>query len=103
MREVAAVTVCDRREKVFPVARSLERDLGYPRELFANGVSVLGVGRAEFVKINLLIKIQISVRPLAFSGKTRVIDSGAIAVPSRAAPRSRILNVCDGVWQRFVR
>ena len=103
MREVSAITICYRRENVFAIARSFESDLRNSGELFANRISVLGVGRAEFVEINLLIKIKISVRPLAFPGKARVINSSSIAVPGGAASCRWILNMRNRVRQRLAR
>src|SRR5262249_26444602 len=103
MREVPAITVRDGRKNVFAVMRTFERDLRDPWKVFADGIGVVCVGSAEFVKINLLIKIEISVRPLAFSGKARVIDSCAVGVPSSAATGSRILDTCNCVGQRFTR
>src|SRR2546430_10946478 len=63
--------------------------------------SVVGISGTEFVKINLLIEIQISFGSLTLPGETRVINSGAVLVPSRAAARRRILHVRDRVWQCF--
>ena len=103
MREIATIAVRHRGKDVSAVARTFERDLRDPREVFANRISVLGVSRAEFVKINLLIKIQISFGPLTLPGKTRVINSSAVSVPGRTAARCGILHVRDGVRQRFSR
>ncbi len=93
MREVPAIAVRYSRENVFAVAGSCEGDLRDSCEVFANRICVLCVGRAELMKVNLLIKIQISVRPLTFPGKTRVINAGAICVPSRTAARRGILDM----------
>src|SRR6266487_6112552 len=103
MLEVAAIAVRHGGEEIFAVARRLKSDLGDSRKVFADRIRIVGVRRAELVKINLLIKIQISIGPLAFPGKTRVIDSRSIGVPSRAATRSGILDMCNGVRQRFAR
>src|SRR6266853_1447570 len=59
------------------------------------------LSRAEFMKINLLIKIQIGFGPLTLSWKTRVIDSSAVRVPGRAATRCGILHVGNHVRERF--
>src|SRR5205823_3193161 len=82
MREVTAIAVRYSRKNVFAVAGTCERYLCDSWEVFANRIRVLCVGRAELMKVNLLIKIQISIRPLAFSGKPCVINPGAIRVPS---------------------
>ena len=55
------------------------------------------------MKINLLIKIQVGFGPLTLSWKTRVINSGAVRVPGRAATRRRILHVGNHVRERFAR
>src|SRR5262245_6411832 len=103
MLEFPAIAIRHRRENVFAVARKLERDLGDWWKLFAERIRVVGVRRAELVEVNLLIKIQISIGPLAFSWKARVINSRSIGVPCRAAPRSGILNMRNGVHQWFAR
>ena len=53
------------------------------------------------MKINLLIKIQVGVRFLAFARKARVINPGAVRVPGRAAAGGRILHVRDRIRQRL--
>ena len=83
------------------VARTFQNDLCDSRKVFSDGVRILGVGRAELVKINLLIKVQVRFGPLTFSGKPCVINPGAVGVPCCAAARSRILHVRNRVWQRF--
>ena len=103
MREIPAIAVRYRRENVFAVTGSCERDLGDSWEVFPDRIGVLCVGRAELMKINLLIKIQISIRPLAFAGKARVINAGPIRVPSRAAACRGILDMRNRVRQRFAR
>jgi hypothetical protein len=85
MREVSAIAVRYSRKNVFAIAGSCERDLRDAREFFANRILVLCFGRAEFMKVNLLIKIQIGIWPLAFPGKACVKNPGAIGIPSRAA------------------
>src|SRR4029453_6988411 len=100
---VAAIAVRYSRENVFAVAGSCEGDLCDSWEVFANRVCVLCVGRAELIKVNLLIKIKISIRPLAFPGKARVINPGAIRVPSRAAACRGILDMRNRVRQPFAR
>src|SRR5215469_1668734 len=75
MGKITAIAIRHGGENVPAVAGSLELDLCNPREVFANRVSVFSVTRAEFVKINLLIKIKIGVRPLALPGKTCVINA----------------------------
>jgi len=62
MGEIAAISIRHAGEDIFAVARSFERDLCDSGKVFANRISVLGIRRAEFVKINLLIKIQIKFR-----------------------------------------
>src|SRR6185369_1537125 len=60
-------------------------------------ISVLLGGRAEFVKINLLIKTEVSVRPLALARVARIKQTGAIAIPGRAAAPSRELHARDRI------
>ena len=103
MSKIPAIAVCHRRENVSAVARSLEHNFCDSRKVLADRISVVGVSRAEFMKINLLIEIQISFGPLTLPGKTRIINSTAVRVPSRTAARRRILHVCDGVRQCFSR
>src|SRR5437667_12610338 len=103
MSEMPAIAVCHLRENVSAVARSLEHNFCDSRKVLADRISVVGVSRAEFMKINLLIEIQISFGPLTLPGKTRIINSTAVRVPSRTAARRRILHVCDGVRQCFSR
>ena len=97
MCEIPAIAICYRRENVSPIARSLEHDLRDPWKVFADRVSVLCVSGFEFVKINLLIEIQISFGSLTLPGKARIINSAAVRVPSRAAARCGILHVRDGI------
>ena len=75
MRKIPAIAVRHGRKNVFPVARSLQHDLCDPWKIFADRIGVVGVSCAESVKINLLIKIQVGVRPLPFSRETRVVNS----------------------------
>ena len=103
MGEIAAIAIRYCGEDESAVARSFERDLCDSRKVFANRITVLGVSRAEFMKINLLIKIQIRFGPLALPWETRAIDSAAVGIPSCTASRCRILHVCNGVGQRFPR
>src|SRR5258708_39699741 len=103
MRAVSAIAVRYSRENVFAVAGSCEGDLCDSWEVFANRICVLCVGRAELMKVNLLIKIEISIRALAFPWKTRVKNPGSIRVPSRAAACRRILDMRNRVRQRFAR
>ncbi len=99
--EIAAVTIGHGRDHIFAVVRSFENDLGDARKIFADRVCVFAVGRSEFMKINLLIKIQVSVWPLAFARKARVINAGAIRIPGRASAGGRILHMRDRIGQRF--
>ena len=55
--EIAAIAVRNGRQNGFTVARSLERDLGDPRKIFAHRVGVARLRCSEFVKINLLIEV----------------------------------------------
>ena len=103
MREVPAIAIGYSRENVFAVAGSCEGDLCDSWEVFADRILVLCIGRAELMKVNLLIKIQISIRPLAFPGKPCVKNPGAIRVPSRAAACRGILDMRNRVRQRFAR
>src|SRR4030095_741039 len=103
MGEIAAIAIRHRGEDIFAVAQSFERDLCDSGKVFANRISILAVSRAEFVKINLLIKIQIRFGPLTLPWETRVINSPAVGIPSRTASRCRILHVCDGVGTRSSR
>ena len=55
------------------------------------------------MKVNLLIKIQIGIRPLTFPGKTCVKNPTAVCVPGCAAACSGILDMRNRVRQRFAR
>src|SRR6266478_4387447 len=101
MRKIATIAIRNGRENVSAVVRGFQNDLCDPRKIFSDGVRILRVRRSEFVKIDLLIKVQVSFGPLTCSGKTRVIDSGAVGVPGRAAARRRILDMRDTVRQRL--
>ena len=101
MLEVAAIAVRHGGEEIFAVARRLKSDLGDSRKVFADRIRIVGVRRAELVEINLLIKIQISIGPLAFPGKTRVINAGTIGIPRRAATCGWVLNMRDSIRQRL--
>src|SRR4029077_4942112 len=68
MRETPAIAVRYSRENVFAVAGSCEGDLRDSWEVFASRISILCVGRAKLMKVNLLIKIEITIRLLAFPG-----------------------------------
>src|SRR4029077_12972196 len=101
MRKIAAIAIRNGRENVSAVARTFQNDLCNSRKVFSDGVRILGVGRAELVKIDLLIKVQVGFGPLTFSGKPCVIDPGAVGLPCCTAARCRILDVGDRVRQRF--
>ena len=101
MRKIAAIAICDGRENVSAVARAFQNDLCDPRKVFSDGVRILRVRRAELVKIDLLIKVQVSFGPLTFSGKTCVINPGTVGLPCCAATRSRILDMSDSIRERF--
>ena len=55
------------------------------------------------MKINLLIKIQISIGTFTLPGKACVKNSAAICIPGRAAACCGILDVRNRVRQRFAR
>ena len=95
--EIAAVAVRHGRENVFAVMRSLEHNLGNSREVFADRIRVLSIGRPELMKINLLIKIQVGVRPFTFARKACVINAGAIRIPRGAPTGGRKLHMGDCV------
>ena len=101
MREIASVAVRDGGENVFPIARSLEVDLGNAREILSDRIDILGIVSPEFVKIDLLIKIQVGLRPFAFARESGVINSAPVCVPRRAATSRWILHVRDRILQRF--
>src|SRR5439155_6454268 len=103
MREIPAIAVRYSRENVFAVAGRGEGDLRDSWEVFADRILVLCAGRAELMKVNLLIKIEISIWPLAFPGKLCVKNPGAIRVPSRTAACRGILDMRNRVWERFAR
>src|SRR6185436_7548712 len=98
-----AITVRYSRENIFAIVGGREADLRDSWKVFADRIGVIGVGRAEFMKVNLLIKIEIGIRPLAFPGKPCVKNTGAIPVPSCTATSRGILDMCNGVRQRFAR
>ena len=93
MREITAIAVRDGSENVFSIVGRFELDLGDARKVFADGIGVLGIGRSDFMKINLLIKIQVRVWSFAFAGKSRVINSRSIGVPGCAAAGGGILDM----------
>src|SRR5207247_3187548 len=103
MREIPAVAVRYSRENVFAVAGCGEGDLRYSWKVFADRILVLCVGGAELMKVNLLIKIEISIWQLVFPGKPCVKHPGAIRVPSRTAACRGILDMRNRVWERFAR
>src|SRR5881394_2275600 len=103
MRKITSIAIRDGRENISAVAGAFQNDLCDPRKIFPDRVGILGVGRAQLMKIDMLIKVQVSFGPLTCSGKTRVIDSGAVGVPCCAAARRRILDMGDTVRQRFAR
>src|SRR4029453_15237684 len=100
MCKIAAIAIRNGRENVSAVARAFQNDLCDPRKVFSDGEGILRVSRPELVKIDLLIKVQVSFGPLTFSGKACVIDSGAVGVPCCASARRRILYMGDTVRQR---
>src|ERR1700724_130148 len=101
MRKIPAVPIRNRSENVSAVARAFQNDLCDPRKVFSDRVRILRLWGTELVKIDLLIKVQISFGPLTGPGKVCVIDSGAVGVPCGAAARCRILDMGDGIRQRF--
>src|SRR4029077_7772555 len=100
MRKIAAIAIRYGRENVSTVTRAFQNDLCDPRKVLSDGIRILRVTRAELVKIDLLIKVQVGFRPLTRSGKTCVINSGAVGVPCCAAARRRILDMGDSIRQR---
>ena len=93
MRKIAAIAVRDGSENVFSIVGRFELDLGDAGKIFADGIDVLGIGRPDFMKVNLLIKIQVRIWSSAFAGKSRVINSRSIGVPGGAAAGGGILHV----------
>jgi hypothetical protein len=66
------------------------------RKLFSDLVIVLRDSRAEFVKIHLLVEIQLSVRALTLCRIPRVENAAAIRIPRRTATANRV-NTRDDV------
>src|SRR5262249_42005772 len=87
MRELSTVAVLDGDEKPFAIVGALQLRLGDSRKLFAENINILFVRRAKLVKVNLLIKLQIFLRPLTGRRIARVEEPRAVAVPGRVAPR----------------
>jgi len=103
MREVPAIAVRYSRENVFAVAGYREGDLRDSWKVLADRILVLCFGRAELMKVNLLIKIQISIWPLALPRKPCVKNPRAVRIPSCTAACCGVLNMRDRVRQRFPR
>src|SRR5207237_9770059 len=93
MREIAAIAVRHGGENVFSLMRRFELDLGDAGKVFSDRIGVFGIGRADFMKINLLIKIHVRIWSFAFARKSRVVNSVRIGMPSRAAVGGGVLHV----------
>src|SRR5438874_11926356 len=103
MREIATVAVGYGRENVFAVARGFEHDLCDARKIFTYRIGIVGIVRAQLVKVNLLIKVQVGFGSLALPRETRVINAGPVRVPGCAAAGGGILDVRNRVREPFGR
>src|SRR5947208_10802647 len=100
MREITAITVRNGSENIFSIMGRFEFDLSDAGKV-PDRIGVLGIGRPDFMKINLLIKIQVRIWSFTFARKPRVINSGPVGVPSCAATGGGILHVRDCILPRF--
>src|SRR5262249_13136028 len=81
------------------VARPGDR-LGNLRRVLADLVGV-GVGRgAECVEVELLVEVEVGLRPLAGPRVTRVVKAAAVGVPGDAAAGGAAVDARDHVWKR---
>src|SRR5438045_8095801 len=101
MREITAITVRNGSENVFSIMGRFEFDLSDAGKVLADRIGVLGIGRPDFMKINLLIKIQVRIWSFTFARKPRVINSGPVGVPSCAATGGGNLTCAIGTFRRF--
>src|ERR1700676_3598644 len=88
MQEFTAIAIGNAREDIFAIVRGAQEDLSDARKLLADGVFVLGRGRAQAVKVNLLIEIQIGRGTLALTRVARVPEPSGIAIPGHATAGS---------------
>src|SRR5690349_7901497 len=96
MRDFAAVAVVDGREVIASIGGRRCEDLGDARKVFPQRIAVRAVGRAKFVEVQLLVEMDIRVRPLAGVRVARVVKP-AVAAPGHAAEGGGKLKVRDGI------
>src|SRR5258708_12694975 len=88
MQEFTAIAIGNAREDIFAIVRGAQEDLSDARKLLADGVFVLRRGRAQAVKVNLLVEIQIGRGTLALARIAGVPETGGVAIPGQATPGS---------------
>src|SRR6516162_11437989 len=81
MRELTAIAVGDSDQQITPIVRRTELDLSDAREIPADHVRVHARWCAEFVKVDLLIKVTVLLRALITLRITGVVEAGCIFVP----------------------
>ena len=70
--DFAAIAVAHRRQDRVAVRRGIQCDFCDSRKVLPELVPILGHRRSEFVKVNLLIEIEVLLWTLAFTRITRV-------------------------------
>src|SRR5215468_753284 len=92
MRELTAIAVGDSDQQITPIVGRTELDLSDAREIPADNVCVHARGGAEFVKVDLLIKVTVLLRALITLRITSVVEAGCILVPRHITASSWELN-----------
>src|SRR5437867_10699304 len=87
MSELAAIAVSDRDQQISAIVGRAQFDFRDARKIFADDVSIGIRGRAELVKINLLVKVGVLSRTLITLRIAGVVEPGRIFVPSHVAAR----------------
>ena len=83
--DLAAVAVENSGENRMSVGGSGQSCLCDAWEVFADLVTIFAQRRSELVEPDLLIKIHVRPRPLAFVRIARVVETGSVGVPGDAA------------------
>src|SRR5690348_419618 len=101
MGKVSPIPVGNGRENPRTIFAFFERDFSNPRQVLPKFKFILRVWRAKFVIPDLLVKINVFLRPFALVRITSVENSGAVVSPCRAPATGRILDTWDCVSEFF--
>ena len=102
-RVLPAVTVGHGGQELIPVVAAEQFGLGDARPVLADGVGVLGFGRAEDVVVDLLVEVLVRLGPFPEARVAGVEEALPVLVPGHAAAARPLLHPGDGLVDGFPR